>query len=256
MKRILCLLLTLILLCSTFAGCVQDMKEPEEEPSTYLKPLDLMFEVLNRKDVPNYWKNISIMLNGFVEQDICDFYDILENSSDYQVWNSERNQKWQTNVSANQEQYGNDYVFSYRLDDQYALDSRQISMLQERYINERVQVWNRILTELRSATNETWQEIKYVSELSPEDRQQLLQTVERIYNAYLSAQITAGYQLTYTHITNGSKLETPIEKQDSMTVCLVDGNWVNIDRLYSEEGDTELTYATGLFFELLMSAGQ
>lgn len=243
-------MLVLILLCTASIGCTQSIQTPVEQSTTFSTPLDLMFEVLNAKSHPNFWKDTSIMLNGFAEQEICKFYDVLENSATYREWVSERAQWWQTKVSDYKNEYGNDYIHSYSIDQKDTLDAEQISDIQG-MINKRAQWWKRILDELENASDYTWGEIQYVSELSRENRMRILQIAEDIYHIYSNAQVTEGYQLHYTHITNGCKLDQPIKKQDSITVCLIGENWVNIDRLYGKEGYTELTYAMSLFYEPL-----
>lgn len=241
MKRVSSILLAMCLLMGcVFTGCSEESEK--EDKNTYETPLDIWFEYYNAKKMSEEMENSVSLLNGFAEKEVEEVYEILKKADSYQEamdWRAENYEN--ETVAEYKEEYGNNYKFSYKIEEKDKLDDDALEEFRIR-LTDKAEMLKNTVDKLENYSSSDWDEEIYVRELSESEREDLIKALKALYDVLKDAEVTEGYNLAYTRITEGSKLDEAEEYETSLNVFLVNGRWIAQNAYLSIENIIEILY--------------
>lgn len=188
--------------------------------NTYKTPLDRYINYMNSR---NYSADTEVStLNGFAEAEYHQFAICMDLSENYLEI---REAEFEKTVRFLEKTYGKDYKFYYKIVDKSKLtrDERQDY---EDKLKDTAGSINELLAEIRNFDSDEWEEFAEAKDMSVLQAKLYTGALRNLYKELKSVDVTDGYELTVTIILKGSKLDEPLEHDQTMYVYKANGRWI------------------------------
>lgn len=194
--------------------------------NNYKTPLDAAVKVANSRKFS--MDDHLAAFNGFTEGKFKLLMNIAKNSNAVGIDDLE--EVFESRVEEYEEEYGNNYKFSYEIEDKDKLskDERKAFKQDLTDIAENLQS---IVDQTENLNSDEWEEMAGWADLSVVELKTYMRVIKSITDQLRSAKVEEGYELTVTMIIRGSKLDEPEEEKSTICVYKVDGRWISEDFL-------------------------
>lgn len=194
--------------------------------NNYKTPLDVAVKVANSRKFSI--DDHLAAFNGFTEGKFKLLMNIAKNSNAVGIDDLE--EVFESRVEEYEEEYGNNYKFSYEIEDKDKLskDERKAFKRDLADIAEKLQS---IVDQTENLNSDEWEDMAGWADLSVVELKTYMDVIKSIANQLKNAKVEEGYELTVTMIIRGSKLDEPEEEKSAIRVYKVNGRWISEDFL-------------------------
>ena len=159
-------------------------------------------------------------LNGLFKKEYKAVMELYKKSSEYDA--DDMKDSYKEQVEYLNETYGDNYKFSYKIEDKDKLDKDEL----EEFEDELRASGKALLNQYDDLDSDDLEELADDSGLSKSQAKKLVSAMEALAKKMKKAKVSAGYELTVTFITTGSELDEPIETERTIYVYKVNGRWI------------------------------
>ncbi len=190
-------------------------------------PLNDKINELNLKKYKDPYDIALSHLNGFTEGEFKAIAKILKSSDDYQDAEEDRKEAFEDVVQDKKDEYGDNFKYSYKIDDKDKLDKDDLKDFEDRIQEAGKQLL--AMVELTEDDDYDWDAIADSLGISDKDAKAIVKNLEKIGKAWKKADVQAGYEMDITVILKGADLDEPDEEEATICVYKINGKWVAED---------------------------
>jgi len=192
--------------------------------NTYETPLDLTVALANAQTYSAYEKASYAVFNGFCEDEMKAITELQKKSDSYDA--DAVKESFEAQVDAMKEEYGDNYKFSYTINNKEKLDSDKLKAFEDE-LGALADFFKSVADAYNNADADGKQTVEDNLGLSQSDTKTIIENYEKLYNKMSGCKVTEGYELEIVLKTTGSELNEPEEETETICVYKVDGRWIS-----------------------------
>ncbi len=197
--------------------------------NTYKTPIDLYVNYMNDRTHKDPNKDEIKLYNGLYASELNAIYKIQKKSEDYDEELEESQEYWEELVDSWKEKFGDNYKFSYKIEDKEKLDKDDCKDYQDKIrdnAKESLEYYDRY----DDFDVDDWSDYADDLGISRSDAKKLVKQQESLFKKMKTAKVTAGYELSVVFTVKGSELDEPAETEEiTVYVYKINGRWYTDD---------------------------
>lgn len=195
--------------------------------NTYKTPMKLYVKYMNAETHKNPLNDQIKLLNGFCTDEMKAVIKILKKSDDYKEALEEMQESWEERVESYKEQYGDDYKYSFKIEDKEKLDKDDCKDYQDDLRDTAKSMLSSLDDEYEDFESDDWSDFADDMGISRSDAKKYVKALEALCKEMKQAKVTAGYELDIIIKITGSELDEPKEQERTIHVYKINGRWVS-----------------------------
>ena len=195
--------------------------------NTYKTPVKLYVKYMNAETHKNPYNDQLKLLNGLCDNEMKAMIKIMKKSDEYEDELEDEIEDWESQVESFKERYGDDYKFSFEVDDKEKLDKDDCKDYQDDLRDYAKSRYNSIKDEIDDYDSDDWSDMADSMGISRSDAKKYAKKMQDMYKEMRTAKVTAGYELDIIIKITGSELDEPEEQEHTIHVYKINGRWVS-----------------------------
>ena len=194
--------------------------------NTYKTPLRLEYKFLNTKESSDYFTEVIGLWNGFSKDELNDIIRIYMKSEDFEDSEEYLQDMFDDQVEYFTDMYGEDYKFSYKIEDKEKLDSDDLKEMRNNF-KDAAKELKESIEETEDYDSDDWEDMADDAGIKKSEAKKLVKAMEALYEEWKSVDVTKGYELSVVTIIEGEELDEPEEVERTVYVYKINGRWVS-----------------------------
>ncbi len=196
--------------------------------NTYKTPISLYMNYINDRTHKDPNKDELKLNNGLCYDELNAIYKIMKKSDDYEDELEYAQESWEDLVASLEEQFGDNYKFSYKIEEKEKLDKDDCKDYQDK-IRSYGKSMDNSLDEYDDFDSDEWADMADDMGLSRANAKKYVKQMKNICKELRKAKVTAGYELDIIIKVKGSELDEPAELEWTVCVYKINGRWYTND---------------------------
>ena len=192
--------------------------------NNYETPLKLVEDFLNDRTHKDPIKDMTKLLNGLCVDEVNAIIKVLEKSEQYEDFEDRGKEQFELIVENFEEQFGDDYKFSYKIEEKEKLDKDDCDDYEDK-IKDVAKLFNQALKEFDDYDSDDWKEMADQLGTSRADAKKLVEKMRDLQKELKNVKVSAGYELVLNFMISGNQLDETNEQELSICVYKINGRW-------------------------------